>query len=136
MSTYDPLYAPNPQEWLALDEEERLDLVRHYHESENELPDEVDTELHAICHVTVENQTALGDETPVADTLDRLVEEGLNRHEAIHAVAGVLMEHLWQSQNSDAQGRGAPGASFSTSSYFEAVKNLTAQEWLDQAQDY
>lgn len=135
MNTYDPLHAPNPQDWLALDEDERLDLVRRYHQGENELPDEVDAELHAVCHVTVENQVALGDETPVTDTLDRLVGDDLNRHEAIHAVAGVLMEHLWQ-KNAQGNGPEAPGAAFSTEEYFEEVRNLTAQQWLDQAQDY
>ena len=29
---YDPLHAPDPKEWLALDETERLDLVAEFHE--------------------------------------------------------------------------------------------------------
>ena len=31
MQRYDPLEAPDPDEWLALDEQERLDLVQEYH---------------------------------------------------------------------------------------------------------
>jgi len=28
---YDPLEAPDPEEWLELDEHERIELVRDYH---------------------------------------------------------------------------------------------------------
>lgn len=136
MEKYDPLDAPDPQEWLTLDEEKRLALVRRYHEEENELPGDVDEELHVTCHVTVENQVALGDETPVADALDRLVEEGLNRHEAIHAIGGVLMEHLWKRHKAHQEGRATHGESTWIDEYFEDVKTLTAQEWLDQAEEY
>lgn len=136
MRKYDPLHAPDPQEWLTLDEERRLDLVRRYHEGENELPSDVNEELHAICHVTIENQAALGDETPVADTLDRLVEEGLNRHEAIHAIAGVLMEHLWKRQKAQEEGRVTHEGSTLSEDFFEGVRNLTAQQWLDEAREY
>ena len=31
MQRYDPLVAPDPEEWLALDEQERIDLARDYH---------------------------------------------------------------------------------------------------------
>ena len=39
-------------------------------------------EPHAIAHVVVENQVALGEATLVPETLDRLMGEGLDRHEA------------------------------------------------------
>jgi hypothetical protein len=45
--------------------------------------------LHAAAHVIVENQAALGDATVVPATLDRLMREGLDRHDAIHAIAYV-----------------------------------------------
>lgn len=132
MNQYDPLEAPDPQEWKALSEDEQMNLVRAYHEREDELPPDANEVAHTLCHVTVENQVALGDETPVADALDRLVHEGLDRHQAIHALAGVLMEHLWKSQQAseDAQ---AGEESTLTEKYYEGVKNLTAQQWLDQA---
>jgi len=46
--------------------------------------------LHAITHVIVENQIAMGD-TTVVPALDRVMREGLNRHDAVHAIASVLM---------------------------------------------
>lgn len=133
MRTYDPSQAPDPQEWSALTEDQQLRLVRRYHDQETESPEDVNEELHAICHVTIENQVALGDETPVADTLDRLVDEGLTRHDAIHAIAGVFMEHLWKRQKTLDEGRATPGGSTLSEDYFEDVKTLTAQQWLDEA---
>ena len=47
--------------------------------------------MHAITHVIVENQIAMGDATVVPATLDRVMREGLNRHDAVHAIASVLM---------------------------------------------
>ncbi len=40
---------------------------------------------HASLYVIVENQAALGDEIPVQRILDRLMQEGIDRHKAIHA---------------------------------------------------
>jgi len=82
---YDPLEAPEPEEWLAIDEAERIDLVKDYHRRARvRLPNE---KLHAVFHVVVENQITLGNEIPVQSTVQRLMAEGLDRHEAIHAIA-------------------------------------------------
>ena len=78
---YDPLEAPEPEEWLALDEAERIRLAERYHRRAHiRVPN---IKAHATIHVVVENQIALGDEIPVRATLDRLMGEGLDRHEAI-----------------------------------------------------
>ena len=63
---YDPLEAPEPEEWLAIDEAERIHLAQDYHRRTRvRLPNE---KLHAVFHVVVENQIALGDEMPVQST--------------------------------------------------------------------
>jgi hypothetical protein len=31
MKTYDPLKAPNPEQWQSLDAQERIDLVESFH---------------------------------------------------------------------------------------------------------
>ena len=90
MMRYDPDRQPDAEAWLAVDESERLDLVMDYHRRaavrlEN-------AKVHAVAHVVVENQVLLGEETPVAATLDRLMQEGLNRHDAIHAIGGAFIE--------------------------------------------
>ena len=92
MEAYDPLNAPDPDEWQSMDEDERITLVmEHHRESGVELPNE---QLHAVVHVVVENQIALGDEMSAQATLERLMREGLDRHDAIHAVGSVLVDFV------------------------------------------
>ena len=87
---YDADRPPDSKEWLELDESERLDLVLAHH-SRGKLSVGQNANLHAAAHVIVENQVAMGDATVVPATLDRLMREDLDRHEAIHAIASVLM---------------------------------------------
>ena len=122
LDEYDPLKAPDPEAWQTLDEGERILLVRDYHsEAGVKLPN---LDLHAALHVVVENQVAMGDEIPVRATLERLMDEGLDRHEAIHAVASVLAEHL----NELMQG-GDAGADVNET-YYRNLKRLTVARWL------
>lgn len=88
MMRYDPDRKPDAQAWSALDVSERLELVLDYHRCAGLQ----NAKVHAVAHVVVENQVLLGDETPVAATLDRLMQEGLGRHDAIHAIGGAFIE--------------------------------------------
>jgi len=120
---YDPLEAPEPKEWLAADEAERIQLAQDYHRHERvRLPNE---KLHAVFHVVVENQIALGVEIPVQSTLQRLMAEGLDRHEAIHAIASVLAEFMHDLVNNPASN------TESNQAYFAALQRLTAEGWLE-----
>ena len=58
--------------WLALDEQERIDLVIAYHRRYH-LPMGGSAKLHGVAHVIVENQLALGDPPAVQETLTRLM---------------------------------------------------------------
>lgn len=88
MISYDPMVAPNPKEWLAMDEGERLLLVEQYHRRKKlRMPN---VRAHAAFHVIVENQNAMGDELPVAAKLRQLRREGLVRHDAVHTIASVV----------------------------------------------
>jgi hypothetical protein len=120
---YDPLKAPEPKEWLAIDEAERIQLAQDYHRRARFcLPNE---KLHAVFHVVVENQIALGDEIPVESSLQRLMAEGLDRHEAIHAIASVLAEFMHDLVKK-------PGSSAkSNQAYFAALRRLRAEGWLE-----
>jgi hypothetical protein len=87
---YDALVAPNQEAWLALDDDERIELVARYHQNiGEELPEFGQNLLHTTMHVVVESQLALA-VLPVCQALDRLLREGLDRHDAIHAIASVL----------------------------------------------
>ncbi len=124
MDAYDPLDAPDPDEWLSLDEAERLMLViEHHRQAGIELPTE---EGHAAIHVVVENQAALGDEVPTQATLERLMREGLDRHDAVHAVGSVLADHV-QEILSGADEEPDPNAKI-----FDELEKLTAARWLKE----
>ena len=122
IDSYNPLKAPDAKEWLALDEEERLRLVIDHHiRARVELPN---VRVHATMHAIVENQVALGDETPVREKVRQLLAQGLNRHDAIHAIASVLINHLYDA----AQGKAPPGDP--NARYYAALKRLNARKWL------
>jgi hypothetical protein len=90
---YDALRKPSPEGWLAADEEERLLAVLDYHrEMDAPHAPTPNPRLHASIHVVVENQLAAGDPPEVRETLERLMGEGLDRHEALHALGQVASE--------------------------------------------
>jgi hypothetical protein len=125
MKKYDPLHPVDPEQWLALDEAERLDMILKYHRRTGvHLPN---PQIHAQFHLIVETQIAMGDQIPVQATLGRLMAEGLDRHEAIHAIGYVLSGHIFdllQGEIVDADPN--PG-------YFAALEKLTAESWLNEA---
>jgi hypothetical protein len=121
MKRYDPLQTPDPEVWLSLDEAERLRLVSDYHRRVKPRPPRIDA--HAAFHVIVENQIALDEEYPVRDTADRLIAEGLDRHDAIHAIGSVLAQNLYNSLQDP-----APGAN-PNETYLAALAQLTAVGW-------
>jgi hypothetical protein len=124
MKTYDPLKPSNPDEWLSMDEQERIDLVESFHRRARiRLPN---AKVHAVFHVIVENQFALGNELPVKQTVQRLMSEGLDRHDALHAVGSVLIGHL-----SDLIAPlAAEAGSDPNPRYYAELERLTAKDWL------
>jgi hypothetical protein len=119
--TYNPLKGPDRAGWLAQSEEERTRLVTEYRQRKRiELPN---LQMHVMVHVIVENQIALGEETPAERTLQRLLRQGLDRHEAVHAIGSVLMAHL-RGISSAAE----PDAD-NNDIYFAELEQLTAASW-------
>jgi hypothetical protein len=132
---YDPLTEPNPQQWLAMDEQQRIDLVLAYHRRAGLGGPRI--MAHAGIHVTVENQIA-DDELPVRRIARRLMSEGLDRHDAIHAIGSVLIVDIsdrlreaesgsWQAKND------LDWAAARNKAYFDRLERLTADEWLRSA---
>jgi hypothetical protein len=122
---YDPHEHIISDAWLALDESERIRLVERYHRRQRiRLPNEA---IHAVIHVIVENQVALGDAFPAEAVLFRLMKEGLDRHEAIHTMGSVLSEKLFGVM-SEQDAKGDLNAD-----YVEKLKSLTAESWRKQA---
>jgi hypothetical protein len=124
MDEYDPDIAPDPDAWLALAEGERLDLVESAHEQE--LDDLPNPTLHCAMHVAIETQVAMGEQLPVAAQLNRLISEGLTRHDAVHAVASVLAEHMFKIMKHTPQSSRDPNEA-----YYAALLRLSARNWRD-----
>jgi hypothetical protein len=121
MKSYDPKRSPSPAEWLEIDEGERIDLVSSYHRrAKIRLPN---ARLHAVIHVVVENQLALGEQV-VADTLARLQAEGLGRHDALHAIGSVLAGNLYEIMQEQST---RTDAVYTT--YLAQLQRLTAKDW-------
>jgi hypothetical protein len=120
MDTYDPMMAPDAAEWLGLDEQERIDLVVGYHrEAHIEVPGET---MHAALHTVVENQVAEKVQE-VNATMARLLRQGLDRHDAVHAIGAVLAGHVHALSAKSDTGTG------NHRPYYRRLAKLSAKRW-------
>jgi len=120
MEEYDPSLDLAADEWLDLDEQERMILVEDYHRRHRiRMPS---VEGHAVIHTIVENQLAL-EEPVVVATFARLRREGLDRHEAVHAIGSVLADRMQALLVGD-QSEREPNEQ-----YYEALGKLSAAKW-------
>jgi hypothetical protein len=116
-SGYDPADAPDPESWLALDEDHRRQAVERYHRDAGiAIPN---APAHALIHALIETQIAQGLE-PVLRVMARLMAEGLDRHEALHAIGSVLARRLHAMAKEKSPDSGE---------YLQAIEGLTAREW-------
>jgi hypothetical protein len=121
MESYDPDTPRRSADWLQTDEGERIELVSSYHRRKKvHLPN---AQLHAVIHVVVENQLALGEEV-VVETLARLQREGLSRHDALHAIGSVLAADLYELMQESSE---ATGDTYRR--YLDRLQKLTAKNW-------
>lgn len=104
-----------------MNELDRIDLVLDFHRRDRvRVPN---ARVHAILHAVVETQVAMDAETPVAGTLKRLLGEGLDRHDAIHAIGSVLIKHM-----RDILVDGAAGPD-PDQAYWKELEGLSAESW-------
>ena len=119
---YDPEIQPNAEAWLALDEQKRISLAERYHRhAKVQLPS---VKAHAALHAFIENQIAMELEA-VVRAVPRLVKQGLSRHDAIHAIASVLADHLYE----QASAKSEDSADVVQARYDAEVERLNANEW-------
>jgi hypothetical protein len=94
MLHYNPLRDPDPEQWLESDEAERIAAIEYHHRQlGTRLPN---VSAHATIHAVVENQLAAGDPPTVRPALNRLVSQGMDRHEAIHAIGSALSRRMFR----------------------------------------
>jgi hypothetical protein len=131
LSKYDPYVEPKPHQWLALDEQERIDQVLAYHRRAGiRVPDQT---MHAMIHAIVENQIADA-KLPVRRKVQRLMSEGLDRHDAIHAIGTVVAERLFDvAHAADAEKVSDQSGRKTKEAYFAEIEALTAKSWRRRA---
>jgi hypothetical protein len=121
---YDPATAPDPDKWLSTDDGERIAFVIAYHKrTKVGLPN---VRQHSTLHLIVENQIASGMKE-VVEALDRLLLGGLDRHDAIHAIASVFAKHLYN------MAKGEVDMSSPNEPYLKELRVLTADSWTKEA---
>ena len=120
---YNPDVAPDARDWLALPELERIRIAQSYHVAMRvKVPN---MKAHAALHAAVENQIASG-YGPSKRAIDRLQVEGLSRHEAIHAIASVVTDFVYELR----QGQTEEQRATYQSRMGAAIEHLHAKDWL------
>ena len=119
---YDPERAPDPSGWLQHDEAEQLDAVLRYHKKIGFKAGSV--KIHAVVHTAIETQLAEGYKA-VCDALERLLSEGLDRHEALHAVGAIFAEQLHAVLTTRTD--------FDNEKYERGLSELTVASWRQRA---
>lgn len=89
---YDAEIRLNDSDWSELDELDKILAVDVYHREKKPHPLAHVAHHHAIIHVAIEDQNLSGDPPETRVALERLIGEGLSRHEAIHAIGSILYE--------------------------------------------
>lgn len=122
-SGYDAMQGPDdPERWLDLPEEDRLTVISDHHERLGE-PEDAGTNanLHNSFHLIVENQLAMDDPPQARKTLERLLAEGLDRHEAIHAISAVVASMIFDGTKKERP--------FSRESYAKKLATFDVATW-------
>jgi hypothetical protein len=119
---YDPECAPDPKEWLALGESDRIRLAQSFHVSARIKGPGL--KAHAAFHAVVENQIATGF-GPICRAVVRLQKEGLSRHQAIHAVGSIVAKFLHASIG----GPGSESVATMQGRMNAEIESLSAAQW-------
>jgi hypothetical protein len=101
-----------------MSEFDRLDAVRRHHKKAKCRAG--NARVHAAIHVTVENQLAEGHPEATA-AMARLLAEGLDRHDALHAIGSVVAHEIFDIVKVERQ--------HDPEMYARRLRSLTAASW-------
>jgi hypothetical protein len=90
-STYDPELGPDLDAWLDLDQDGQLADIERYHEERPHGMMLGRPDIHAMMHWSAEFELMHGNQTS-SDACERILLQGLTRHDAIHQIGAVLLE--------------------------------------------
>lgn len=113
---------PSPSEWLQLPEQERMRAVSTFHMVHRLKSGPL--RAHAAVHVIVENQIAMGF-GPTVRAMARLQGQGLNRHDALHAIGSVVAAHMFEGRRNPAKA----DSHAMQSALNAAIESLDAASW-------
>jgi hypothetical protein len=121
---YDPANAPIPSAWLDADESERLDAILRYHKRAKEHGGNL--RAHSAIHTAVENQLAEVHDAAVR-AMTRLQAEGLDRHDAVHAIGSVVAKQIHAMLQERRE--------HDSAQYAAQLDALTAESWRNSGDD-
>lgn len=121
-TSYNPEKQLPAADWLAMPEGERIRIVATHHMVNREKSG--NAKAHAAMHVIVENQIAMGF-GPTVRAFERLRQQGLSRHDSIHAVGSVLSEYMFSALREPAS---ADTATLQAQ-INAAIERLDAESW-------
>lgn len=121
---YDAEKDPDPEVWLGLDQDSRNLAIEEFHVRANLRRRSADLRAHAVIHMAAETHVAETDPPQARLALTRLLKQGLDRHQAIHAIGTVLSEHL---------GRAVRQDYFDHAAYARDLEHLSADIWRAEA---
>ena len=122
MEKYAPMKPIQAGQWLALDELDRIEMVHAFHARlDNEMPSDA-LSMHSTIHVIVENQLAMGVEL-IHETIAKLIRQGLDRHEAIHAIGAIISVDIYDMLKGNIQ-------KYSPIRYRKKLEKITAKRWV------
>ena len=119
--TYNPNIQIDKQQWLEMDEAQRIAIVETFHAQNDEDLEEEAKTLHASFHVIVENQIAQN-VTIVEQTIAKLIRQGIDRHEAIHAISAIMSEDILNAARGE-------GEEFTIKKFRKKFEKITAKRW-------
>ncbi len=123
---YDPNVELDVATWKGLGERDRLSRVAKYHNAilkKAQMPPSM--QRHAAMHVIVESQLADAAPPEAPAALDRLVNTGMSRHNAIHAIGWLATEHMRRAM--------AKQRPVDDKAYARDLTELTPRSWLKMA---
>ncbi len=117
---YDAALGPDPGVWLNLDQGDMILAIEHHHVRERLRSRSSGLHSHAVVHMAVETQLAEDHPSESRQALERLRAQGLDRHEAVHALGAVFSAHLGQAVRTD---------HFDQQGYARDLAQLDAEAW-------
>src|SRR5688500_17672380 len=96
---YDASKEINAQSWSKLTDDQRIACVQRHHEQDKPHPPTRNLTIHSALHAVIESQIASGNPVQARAAYSRMLQGGLSRHDAIHALGSALANYIAESRS-------------------------------------